>query len=216
MVAYSPEVSIPLLKREFAANPTFDGALVLCILRQKEGAGLLIEWLDKQSLKKGRPYTGPLQEFIRFVRPPATPQEKPDILELRTQITIARAVWALGRSGDRRAVPVLARMLESCTYENDYFSHMRALTFALGWLGGPEAAQALAKFLDRPGVSGHMKRPGDKDAFEKWQATVELFAAASLYRAGDVQDKGKKILEAYGDDWRGVYVRFAHYVLNEK
>lgn len=42
------------------------------------------------------------------------------------------------------------------------------------------------------------------------------FAAAGLYRAGDVQGKGKKILEAYHDDWRGVYVRFAHHVLNEK
>jgi NADPH-dependent 2,4-dienoyl-CoA reductase/sulfur reductase-like enzyme len=189
--------SRPYLQTAFAAEPTLPVAKALCALGDPSAVPYLTRWLDAQPLGEGQAYA-----WDNFLSVP----------------DVDSVMWLLGVPRDRRAVEPLVRKLQACDTGGTSFSHLRAVSTALGRIGDPAAAAALAEFLNRAGVRGHVDVTGDPaslhaDSFVK--SYLELHLAAALFRCGDHQDLGREILTAYLDDWRGIFVRYAGHVLNE-
>ncbi len=208
--------SIPYLQTSFAAQPTLEKAKALCVLGDAAAVEYLGEWLDDQPLEDGLAY-----DWEAFLR----------VSDLES------VLWLLGVPRDPRAAPPLVRKLQACrtggpsfnpvprspwspAYSaggND-FSHIRAITTALGRIGCPSAAPALHAFLQRDGVRGHVDVAGDPQSLHAHtfvDAYIELFAAGALVRCGDHQGLGEEILTGYLDDWRGIFVRYAGHLLTE-
>jgi hypothetical protein len=129
----------------------------------------------------------------------------------------------MGRTGDPRAVPVILEKLKTLTPEDD-FSHHRAAGLALELIGDETAAEPLAGLLAKPGMTGHVhssieiarqrEAPGGTNAVQTRRESLrELLLARALYRCGDYQGVGRKILEAYTKDLRGHLARHAKAVL---
>lgn len=132
-------------------------------------------------------------------------------------------IIALGHTGDRRAVGVLIAKLQQLTPDSE-FSHFRAAALALETLGDRAAASALAAALALPGVTGYAHDTLAKAVqFEvvAHQNTIqtrhdslrELMLARALYRCGDQDGIGEKILRTYAADLRGHLARHAQAVL---
>ena len=119
-------------------------------------------------------------------------------------------ILALGCARDRRAVPALLDKLKGLDAASD-FSHHRALAEALEMIGDPQAARPLAELLAKPGMTGHsLHGPGTTD---RSKSLRELILARALYRLGDWQGVGEKVLRNYAGDVRGVYAGHAASVL---
>ncbi|MCX7008729.1 MAG: FAD-dependent oxidoreductase [Kiritimatiellaeota bacterium] len=197
LLARGGERAVAPLKKSLAAAPTVPKAKALCLLGDSAGVLLLAAWLEKEPLG-----IGPQYDWQGFL-------DVPDV---------DGAMWVLGIPKDARAVPALVAKLRECRAETG-FNKLRAVTMALGRIGSPQAAQPLAAFLRQPGIQGHMNPgtdPATIHADHFSHALLELFAASALYRCGDADGLGKKILTAYLDDWRGIFVRYAGNVLAEK
>jgi hypothetical protein len=102
-------------------------------------------------------------------------------------------ILALGLSRDRRALPALLEKLE--TLDADVtLSHHRALALALEQLADP--------VTDKPMEKRRRLAP-----------LREIVLARALYRCGDRQGLGARILKEYQQDIRGVFARHASAVL---
>lgn len=141
-------------------------------------------------------------------------------------------ILALGRAKSAKAVPaIIERGTEKCgggkLTPSAYVS--RIIAIAAQAIGDPSMADLLALMLDCPGVSGHATAMSgeitpvpDYDSRstysqkEKGDTVRELNLAAALYRLGDKEGKGEKILRAYADDPRGFYAHYAALVLAER
>ena len=132
-------------------------------------------------------------------------------------------VVALGRSRDRKAVPAILEKVELLDADLA-FSHHRAVGLALELLGDPAAAKPLAELLAKPGISGHVhtdivvaktrEMPGGTNAEQTRRESLrELLLARALYRCGDHDGVGEKILREYTHDLRGHLARHAEAVL---
>ena len=131
---------------------------------------------------------------------------------------------ALGRTHDRRGVPVILEKLRLLS-ASDAFSHHRAVGLALETIADPSAAKPLAELLAKPGIMGNVhstieiSRRGngpedDTNAVEPRRESLrELLLARALYRCGDYEHLGEKILRQYVDDLRGHFSRHAQAVL---
>jgi hypothetical protein len=130
---------------------------------------------------------------------------------------------ALGRTGRPAAVPVILEKLQLLSAESE-FSHHRAVGLALELTGDPAAAKPLADLLAQPGMSGYVHSsleiarklgaPGGTNAEQTRRESLrELLLARALYRCGDYQGVGEKILRAYTQDLRGHLARHAQAVL---
>ena len=147
-------------------------------------------------------------------------------------------IIAIGRIGDRRAVPALIEKVKSLEPDPapgtgvthfqplDYgMTHYRALTQALSNLRDPRAAKSLASILARDDIRGfaQMKlgklvkdRPNsDKIGQYRNHAVRELLLARALYLCGDYDGLGEKVLREYAQDLRGHFARHAKAVLNQ-
>ncbi len=135
-------------------------------------------------------------------------------------------IVALGRAGDRSAVPAILEKLRLLTAKSE-FSHHRAVGLALELLSDPAAAGPLAELLAQPGMSGHVQStiqaaieqetPGGTSAEQTRRESVrELLLARALYRCGDQHGLGAQILTAYTHDLRGHLARHARAVLGKK
>lgn len=187
--------SLPPLKAAFASEPTLAKAKALCVLGDNTAVEYLAAWLDNQPLGEGTAY-----QWDAFL----------------SVSDVESVLWLLGTPRDERAVAALVRKLEQCGTGGSSFSHLRAVTRGLGRIGSPAAAPALAEFLRRPGVQGHVDVRGDPQSLKSDQfvkSYIELFAAGALVRCGDQDGLGRAILDAYLDDWRGIFVRYAGHVL---
>ena len=188
--------SVEPLKVALQETPGLHKAKALCLLGDPAGLPILCQWLDKQALGKG-----PAYDWEGFLVVPE----------------IESVMWLMGVPGDKAAVPALLAKLKECDAESG-FNRLRAVTMALGRIGDPAAAGPLADFLKRPGISGHRdvgKDPSTILAPQFSKAMIELFAASALVRCGDSEGLGREILTGYLDDWRGVFVRYAGFVLSE-
>lgn len=136
-------------------------------------------------------------------------------------------VVALGRTRDRRAVPVILEKLKLLTPESA-FSHHRAVGLALELIGDPSAARDLAGVLTQPGMTGHVhdsveearrrdqEAPGGTNEVKTRRDSIrELALARALFRCGDYGDVGKQTLTAYTKDLRGHLARHAQAVLSK-
>ena len=135
-------------------------------------------------------------------------------------------IIALGRTHDRRAVPVILEKLRLLG-AGDAFSHHRAVGLALETIGDPSAAKALAELLAKPGMTGyvhatidvsrqHGGSTSDTNTVQSRRESLrELLLARALYRCGDYEGQGEKILRQYVDDLRGHLSRHAQAVLKK-
>jgi len=132
---------------------------------------------------------------------------------------------ALGRTRDRRALEPILRKVALLDAKKE-FSHHRAAAMALEALGDPRAAKPLADLLARPGMTGYatttveeakrLAGPSPTETVPRNHSLRELVLARALYRCGDSDGVGRKILETYARDLRGHYARHAQAVLSEK
>jgi len=191
--------SIPYLRASFEKDKSMKKAKLLCLLGDTTTVPYLVGWLRDRRVDagNGRPY---YRNTMRVVS------------------EVDGVMWALGETGDERAVDVLIQKLTGCTNGNELgqdscFSHVRTIAISLHKIGSNKASPALKAFLDRPGVGGHVKKATDPDAHGQApmaKAMVELYIASALYACGDINNQAKNILTNYvQNDWRGPLVRYA-------
>ena len=85
-------------------------------------------------------------------------------------------------------------------------------------LGDPSATRPLADLLRKPRMQGYamtlLPRKGKVE--ERTASLREITLARALYRCGDHQGLGRKILQQYRKDLRGLFARHADAVLAEQ
>jgi hypothetical protein len=134
-------------------------------------------------------------------------------------------IIALGRTRDKHAVDPILEKVEQLDVESE-FSHVRAVAVALETLGNSAAARPLAELLKKSGITGHaftdihgaIRRtpPGSEDNSTRNRSLRELFLARALYRCGDYEGIGERILNGYARDLRAHYARHAQAVLKQE
>ncbi len=138
-------------------------------------------------------------------------------------------ILMLGRTKAAQGLEAIIAKTKLLTAKSE-FSHFRAVAIALESIGGPRAADALAKLLDKPDITGYVHDSIEKaKEFDrlagKFNTTqeaarrnslVEISVARALYRCGDVDGKGEAILRAYTNDLRGHFARHAREILKFK
>ena len=201
--------AIPLLQDAYKTSTKEDEKLryahVLGMLHDSTGIETLIKAVNEAKWDKGWNFRG-MGQFGA------------------TTSYVDNLVIALGRTGDKRGLSTVLQKLSELTPASE-FSHSRAVSMALEIYKDPKAAKPLADFLNKPGISGHSFLE-IKDVIKRSPASMvdnstrnnslrELILARALYRCGDYEGLGEKILKAYSKDYRGHYVRHAKSILQE-
>ncbi len=204
--------SIPLLRKAFRdaennSDAKFVYAHVLALLGDREGESLLIDKVKSDSWDKGWNYRG-MGQYNRSVS------------------WLDSYIICLGRCKSDKALPAIIEKAAQLSPQHEY-SHFRAIGLALEAIGKPDGAQVLGELLKNPEIGGHAIAMGKdipvfKDYSNKngdWERTLclrELALARALYRIGDYEGIGKRIMTAYARDPRGAYATHAKLVLGEK
>lgn len=205
-----PEQSLPLLHKAYenAAKPEekLAYAKILAVLGDAAGLETLIHAVEAMSWDKGWNYRGGGQ-YGRSLSP------------LDTMIV------AMGRTHDKRALPAILSKVAQLD-DTKEFSHHRAVALACESIGDPSAAAPLAALLKKPGMTGYVhsnveiarKLSGSSasDVSTRDTSIRELSLARALFRCGDVNGEGQKILQQYAQDLRGHFARHAQAVLDER
>jgi len=172
-------------------------AQVLGILGDPAGVPILINALKKVKTWDKKIYQGRMAEYAHL----PTPADS--------------IILALGYAGSRKALPVLIEKLKTLS-SNVTLSHHRSLALAFERFGYPEAARPLADLLKKPGMTGHaltdLVKSGKLE--NRIGSFREIVLARALYRCGDHKGIGRKILEEYSRDLRGLFARHAQAVLS--
>jgi hypothetical protein len=134
-------------------------------------------------------------------------------------------IVALGRTCVHRALDPILGKLEQLDADSE-FSHFRAVAIALETLGDSRAARPLAELLRKPGMMGYAYLDIERvrseaprsstDTSTRNRSLAELVLARALFRCGDYEGLGEKILKRYARDLRGHYSRHASAVLAEE
>ena len=131
----------------------------------------------------------------------------------------------LGKTKDPQVLPAILEKVAQLDARQD-FSHHRAVGLALETLRDPAAAKPLADLLAKEGMTGHVhgdletairlgSTGGTNAERTRRESLRELLLARALYRCGDYQGIGEKILTAYSHDLRGHLARHAQAILEE-
>ena len=134
-------------------------------------------------------------------------------------------IVALGRTGNPKAIPVIVEKLNKLD-ATQAFSHHRAVGLALELIGDKSAVGPLAELLSKPDMTGHVHTtveiatekgaPGGTNSEQTRRESLrELILARALYRCGDRDGLGERILRDYIQDLRGHLSRHAKAVLEE-
>ena len=211
VVLAEPERALPLVKQAFAAaegDAKLTYAQLLAVLGDASGLDAMIEKLRSQDAwDAGWNYRG-MGQFGSAYSP------------------MDNLIVCIGQTGRKEAVPAIVEKLEQLSAA-DAFSHHRAVARALELIGDPAAARPLAELLRKPGMSGHdhpdldtalrHEVPGGTNAeTSRRESLRELLLARALYRCGDHEGVGRRILENYAKDLRGHLARHAQAVLDER
>jgi flavin-dependent dehydrogenase len=202
-----PERALALLRKACQSAENEDAKLIyahiLATFGEATGAEVLLAAVKARDWDKGWNFTG-MGQFGASMSP------------------LDSLIIALGGTGDRRAVDVIVEKLGQLDAKSE-FSHFRAVAMALETLAVPAAAKPLAELLKRPGMTGYAftdieqarRRTPDSPADTSTRncSLRELFLAGALYRCGDYEGLGGKILKEYERDLRGHYARHALSVL---
>ena len=211
VVLVDPVRSVPLLQGAYskASKPDakFAYAHVLAMMGHGDGEGELIEKVKGMEWDKGWNFRG-MGQFNRSVS------------------WVDSYVIALGRAKSQKSVKVLCDKANALSATNE-FSHFRAVAMALESINDKSAAPGLGALLAKPGISGYSikmqaKLPAipnysnEEGNKERSACLRELAVARALYRLGDFEGRGEKVLRAYADDPRGAYAKHAKLVLAGK
>jgi flavin-dependent dehydrogenase len=202
--------AIPLMKAALKESTDKEAKLrfahVLGMLGDGAGAATLIDKLKDAEWDKGWKFRG-MGQFGP------------------TTSYMDNLVIALGRTREKRGMDVLLKMMGKLTVGSE-FSHCRAISMAFETFGDNRAAKPLADFLRQEGVMGHAletlsenieKTPGGfADTTTRNASLREIIMARALYRCGDYEGLGEKILREYAGDLCGHYASHAKAVLNER
>jgi hypothetical protein len=120
---------------------------------------------------------------------------------------LTRLTWALGGTGDRRAVPMLCTIAGEMPRNNA--ERFRAAAVSLGRIGEPAAAPTLARMLQNLSPARRSSRGSEPDV-------RELMATVALYRCGDQGGLAKRKLEQYAIGDNGPWAELAAQVLGGK
>jgi hypothetical protein len=206
-----PDRALPVLERAYDNARGADKLLyakALAVLGNSRGTELLVAEVRRQEKwDEGWNYRG-MGQFGTALSP------------------LDQLLAALGRSRDAKAVPAILEKFDQLTADHA-FSHHRAVGLALELIGDPAAAKPLAALLAKESMQGHVHRdveaakqkgvPGGTNAEAiRRESLRELILARALYRCGDHEGLGKKILTAYTYDLRGHLARHAQAVLQQK
>ncbi len=205
----SPKQSLPMLREAYKkatseAKPRY--AFVLAMMGDPTALDDVIAQVRKHDgWDKGWNYRG-MGQFGESLSP------------------LDKAIVALGRTGDKRALPAI---LEKTALLDPgvVFSHHRATALALESIGDPAAAKPIYDVLQKPGMIGFAHHdiqkarklgvPGGTTGEQTRRESLrELFLARALYRCGDHKGLGEKILRSYTKDLRGHLARHAQAVLD--
>lgn len=121
-------------------------------------------------------------------------------------------------TSDARALePLLDKLALLVEGKASQVSHYRALALAFDALGDPAAAKPLGEAMKKLDIRGMAvsETAGLTAAARGKTGERDLALARVLYRLGDHQGLGEKILRQYARDIRGHYVRHARAVLEE-
>lgn len=209
LILMQPHEAIPLLRKSYASADSEAARLVyadvLGMLGDATGVTTLIESVRSSPWDRGWSFTGGGQ-FGASLSP----------LDSR--------IIALGTTRDGRALEPLLQKLEQLG-PNSEFSHHRAIAVAMETLRDPRAAKPLADLLRKPGMTGYaLTRIEDAKQsaanphpnIARDRSLRELILARALFRCGDHEGLGRKILNEYRQDFRGHHARHATAVLKEK
>lgn len=175
-------------------------AKVMGMLGDRKAVPTLVEALDAIPAWDAKILQGRMAEYAHLPTP------------------VDALVMALGHTQDPRALPAILRKLEMLDADVT-LSHHRAVALALERIGDPSAAKPLADLLAKPEMSGHALTEieplpsGMNDRRDRTAPLREIVLARALYRCGDFDDVGKKILQNYERDLRGLFARHAAAVL---
>jgi len=205
-----PTNAMPLLRDAYKSAETTEAQLayarILGMLGDATGSEILMDAVESTEWDKGWNFTGMGQYGASLS-------------------ALDSAIIALGRTRDKRGLAAILNKVGQLNEESE-FSHCRAVAMALETIGDVTATQALADLLQKPGIMGHafteikdaMLRtpPNSSDNTTRNHSLRELILARALYRCGDYEGLGEKILKEYARDLRGHYARHAQEILNEK
>jgi len=209
VILANPDVSVPVLKKTYLGADDADYRLVLAqvlaSLNDATGVETLIEAVNAQPWDKGWRFRG-MGQFGRSAS------------------AVDGLIIALGRAGDAHAVPAIVEKVKQLTPEHA-LSHHRAVSEALERFKDAGAARPLAELLGKSGMTGHAMTnlggamssiPASRtDNTSREVSLRELMLARALYRCGDHDGLGEKILRQYASDLRGHYARHARAVLGK-
>jgi len=210
IVLTQPQDALPLLRK---AHKTADGekaklayAHILGMLGDATGTKTLLDAVSSAEWDKGWNFTG-MGQYGASLSP------------------LDSLIVALGRTGDKRGLGPILEKVEQLDVKSE-FSHCRVVAMALETLGDTAAARPLAELLKKPGIMGHAfteiedarhRTPSSgTDTLTRNRSLRELILARALYRCGDYEGLGEKILKQYARDLRGHYARHAHAILKGK
>ena len=204
-----PQQALPLLQTAYAAADSEDAKLtyahILGIMNDPTGVQTLAQAVKARDWDKGWKFTG-MGQFGACMS------------ELDSLII------ALARMRDREALGPIIEKVKQLSAEHA-LSHHQAVAAALETLGDPAAAEALAELLGKPGMTGYALTDisqarqnvpaSGTDTSTREYSLRELFLARALYRCGDSDRLGERILKEYARDLRGHYARHAQAVLKK-
>ncbi len=202
IVLDQPDVALPQLREAYAETSSAEQRLVyaniLGMLGDATGSRTLIDEIEAAQWDQGWNFRGMGQFGGSISR-------------------LDSHIIALGRSGAKDALPsILAKLAELDASKE--FSHHRAVALALEAIADRRAASPLAELLSKEGIMGFAITEIDSDnrtsANEhRSQPLREIILARALYRCGDHDGTGRRILETYAKDLRGLFAKHAHAVL---
>ncbi|MDI6449652.1 FAD-dependent oxidoreductase [Anaerobaca lacustris] len=205
-----PEAALPLLRQAYDSATSDEDKLtyahILGIMGDGAGAATLTDAVRQRDWDEGWRYTG-MGQYGMSMSP------------------VDSLIVALGRTGRKEALdPIIEKIAQ--LGPDHALSHHRAVAMALEAQREPSTAQALADLLRKDGMTGHAftdihavtanipASPVDTSTREV--SLRELILARALYRCGDDNGLGERILRQYARDMRGHYARHALAVLNEQ
>lgn len=210
VIMTAPDRALPLLRTAWNAATTdadrLTYARVLAVLGDDSGLDVLLEKIrTTEQWDEGWNYRG-MGQFGAALS------------------ELDNLIVAAGRAGNPRAVPVIVEKLNLLD-ASVAFSHHRAAALALELLRDPSAAEPLARVLAKPQMTGYAQPdvqtaiaqgvPGGANAEQTRRESLrELMLARALYRCGDHDGRGQRILRQYVHDLRGHLARHATAVLD--
>ncbi|MBN1510208.1 MAG: FAD-dependent oxidoreductase [Sedimentisphaerales bacterium] len=205
-----PEQALPLLRDAYRSadmeKDKLTYAHILGVMGDPTGAETLAQAVAQRQWDEGWKYTG-MGQYGASVS------------------VVDSLIIALGRTRrDEALQPILSKVRQLGA--EHALSHHRAVAEALEVLGKSAAAGPLAELLQKPGMAGHAFTdietatreipPSPTDNTTRECSLRELMLARALYRCGDYDSLGERILRQYAQDLRGHYARHALAILNER